>query len=1316
MTKAYTQMLRAFIETDPPKQKKSRSAGEGGQGRRKGEQDAAKLEMSEVARQLGPGAWPWFGPMLIFDCETETKIGQRLRFGIFQERGLNYRDLVERKKRHRTVARADMDTQRSEGIFYNPETCTKTEIATMRAYACEHGLNFMTMEDFLNEAFFRIYYLKRWQKGEAPQTLPMLIIGHNLPFDLGRLARRAGPSKGSNYGGLTLTLAEKRASIAIKKLGFGKHLFKANQDWSRRSNLRFLDTQQLGRAMLGPGNSSIRGMLRSLKIDDETKGEADYDGPITPEYVEYCRSDVRATWRIFTELRALYLKHGRTREIDRIYSEASLGKSYLKDFGVTPFLKQNPGFDRKKIGPFMEALYGGRSEVRIRHEVLETLQADFKSEYPTINSLMRLQALDIAERVGIVEGGPAGEAAQFLRGVTLADLQQKDTWPKLRGVALTRPDNDILPVRTVYHANSAQDCAAPTLRAQQIGVNAVVSGPPTWYAFADIVASKILTGTCPQVLRTIVLEPHGVQGGLKPIDFFGDPAYTIDLHRDDLFQRVIDMRAQVKDTNKSMGNGLKLLANGTAYGSKIEFIVDEHKTPRGTTVYYGMESARKIARAALPSEDGGSEISGYKAEQAGAWFAPWGSLIPAGGRLLLAIAERLASDRGLGYAFCDTDSMAFTPPADMSREDFRARAQEIAGPQGWFQALNPYLSAGSLFNIEDANFAHDNSTLLEPLYVLAVSAKRYALANKRGDAWIIRKASGHGLGHITAPAYDETALPVHPASFKPEKDDTNPLWFGVKGVWDCGVLSNALAPKLVCDVWRIAFEAADRGEDFVQAVKDKLETLPGLSEPQFQQRALSSRSDWLAHKNLPDRQAFTFFNIAPAPVSSDLLWYPNIGPEMVKRRDDLMDASLYAKFKKEVLDTDSLRRSDNNEFPSEIFEADYNLRLCNVSDTLWDYFSHLEMKSRGEKGVLPRLKMHILDHEYIGKEINSLIDEDVEDAGEERPEDLPNIPIFRRGFNPALLSGLDMDVLSKRIGVTPHTLRSAFQHGRRLEARSMARLREALDIDENGVISIAETEPPNPEAARAALMKRQLRTLHDAMAKGKGFDLNGPRRSALQNQPGGPVPLGSLQSAVERHLRDKRARAFFKDRLGYFWNGRTGKYADNEREVALIANAVALASGANRAKQIRLVRKGLTTDDKRRAQRLNEAKRRKQVRAERKAAMEAIAARTNAPTPPPQVAPPLDIEERLSVGRLDELSAAMCECVMALFLIIAFFLTFGREINAAIRVTMRRATPQTADHVFESVLREKMENRHSRREADKVRKRRTRQLAMGVAT
>ena len=137
--------------------------------------------------------------------------------------------------------------------------------------------------------------------------------------------------------------------------------------------------------------------------------------------------------------------------------------------------------------------------------------------------------------------------------MTLADLQRKETWPKLRGVALIRPAHDILPVRTVYHANDAQDTAEPTLRAQQIGVNVIKSGPPTWWSFADVVASKIETGRCPEILRTIMLVPHGVQSGLKPIEFFSDPNYEIDLTRDDLFQRVIDMRAVVGDAAMSLG-------------------------------------------------------------------------------------------------------------------------------------------------------------------------------------------------------------------------------------------------------------------------------------------------------------------------------------------------------------------------------------------------------------------------------------------------------------------------------------------------------------------------------------------------------------------------------------------------------------------------------------------------------------------------------------------------------------------------------------------------------------------------------------------
>ena len=342
--KPITQMLRAFTEIDPPKRK--------GPGRRgKSPRDEQKMEMAEINRLLGPDAWPWFGPMLIFDCETTTDIGQKLRFGVFQERGLTYRDLVERKRRNGRVMREDMDEKRSEGIFYNPATCSETEIEAMRVHAEKQGLRFLTLEKFLYAVFYRPYYYKRWREGDPALTLPMLVIGHNLPFDLGAISYSAGPSIGHNYGGLTLKLVENRPSIVIKKLGFGKHLFSAHQGWNQRRNLRFVDTQQFGRAMLGPGDSSVKGMLKKLKIADETKSGAEHEGPITPEYIEYCRSDVRATWRIFVELRTLYRRHGRTREIDQIYSQASLGKAYLRDLGITPFLQQNPDFDRRNDRP-----------------------------------------------------------------------------------------------------------------------------------------------------------------------------------------------------------------------------------------------------------------------------------------------------------------------------------------------------------------------------------------------------------------------------------------------------------------------------------------------------------------------------------------------------------------------------------------------------------------------------------------------------------------------------------------------------------------------------------------------------------------------------------------------------------------------------------------------------------------------------------------------------------------------------------------------------------------------------------------------------
>jgi hypothetical protein len=612
--------------------------------------------------------------------------------------------------------------------------------------------------------------------------------------------------------------------------------------------------------------------------------------------------------------------------------------------------------------------------------------------------------------------------------------------------------------------------------------------------------------------------------------------------------------------------------------------------------------------------------------------------------------------------------------------------------------------------------------------VLAVSAKRYALANRRslpsgGYEWIIRKASGHGLGHITAPAYDQTALPPHPAAPLDKKT----------GKPDLSKLSNSRNPKLVCDLWRIAFEAAGRGDDIEVAVRDALSILPGLNEPQFQQRALSSRADWLAYNRLPDKRAFMFFNVLPAPVRSDWTFVTD-DPEIAKTRGDLLKTTLYAKATKDSLELDGLSRSDNNEFPAEIFHDAFGLRLCTVADCLWDYFGHLEMKSRGDKGKLERLKLVVLDHEYIGKETNSLIDPDVEEAGDEQVEDLPNVPIFRHGFNPSLLTGLDLDALSVRAGVKADALRKAYQRGRRLERGAMKRLRASLEVNDDGDVSIAEAAPLPAKAQRAARMARQLRTLQEALAKGKDFDLNGTRRPPLENRRRGPVPLAALRIAVERHLPDKAARHFLKDRIGVFWSGGAAIYADNEREIALIEEAIALASGAKRAAAVRRASASKTAREKGAAEeplttRQTEAERKRQARAARKAAVEALfaaplevpsdaIARPEFPTFP--LPPGEDAEEWTDRGAAGdsppasfsaEWAAEFWRIARVLFVAFVLFIVlqaFPREVEAARQAAIRRASPNTARTVFFDVLRERIEKRLRRAETERLRKRRTR--------
>jgi hypothetical protein len=67
-----------------------------------------------------------------------------------------------------------------------------------------------------------------------------------------------------------------------------------------------------------------------------------------------------------------------------------------------------------------------------------------------------------------------------------------------------------------------------------------------------------------------------------------------------------------------------------------------------------------------------------KVEKPGTWFDPSGPLITAGGRLLLAIVEVLAREKGLAFGMCDTDATFLGRPVGMSREDFPAAFPSLA--------------------------------------------------------------------------------------------------------------------------------------------------------------------------------------------------------------------------------------------------------------------------------------------------------------------------------------------------------------------------------------------------------------------------------------------------------------------------------------------------------------------------------------------------------------------------------------------------------------------------------------------------------------
>jgi len=399
---------------------------------------------------------------------------------------------------------------------------------------------------------------------------------------------------------------------------------------------------------------------------------------------------------------------------DKAYSPASIGKGYLRAMGIVEPMRKFKDIPAKTHGIAMAAYYGGRAECRIRRWPVPVVPVDLTSEYPSVDAMLGIWDVLTAKRLTIEDA--TEEVRALVARVTLEKLFQPAIWKELNFYALILPDQDVLPVRSVYDSKSGT-C--------NIGLNTLHWRQPMWVAGPDLVASVLLSGHIPEVQKVIRIVPHGKQRGLKSVRLRS--AVTVDPETEDFFTRVIEYRKQNKHDHR-LQYFLKILANSSSYGTYLELNpvrVDPKKRPR-ITVHSGEHVFDQPAPDTI--------------EQPGRFYFPLlGALITAGGRLLLGMIERCVRDAGGTYMCCDTDALIIVA----SRTGGTVRMPDGAPPikaLSWrqvqqiaerFDSLSPYNRkiVPHLLRLTDENF--DKNGDQRQLFGLSIAAKRYALYSTR---------------------------------------------------------------------------------------------------------------------------------------------------------------------------------------------------------------------------------------------------------------------------------------------------------------------------------------------------------------------------------------------------------------------------------------------------------------------------------------------------------------------------------------------------------------------------------------------------------
>jgi hypothetical protein len=726
--------------------------------------EASAAESTALSRKprrpSAPGYVPTPGErdVLVFDTETTIDTRQRLTFGVWRL----CREILDERGRFVRLA------VREEGILHTDDLPRRDPrgFAVLQEYARtrqptidpdRHWVEppvtscpqivLQTRSWFVEERLFKCAY-----KRKAP------IVGFHLAFDLSRIALDWRPATDGGFslythvylsGGKTLP-DPYRPRLHINPIDGHRSLIQfgvrlkpdpGDADGNGRPwRGEFVDLHPL---VLG-----LTGEKHSLKSGGEAMGceivkrAAEEHGVITPEYVDYARHDVASTQDLYERCRIELERHPIGMPAHRVFSSAGIGKGYLRTMRAKPRLELQPDFDRSVLGASASSYGGGRVEAAITGSV-PVRYLDVLSMYPTVNVLLGLWELVVARRVKVVDA--TEELRELLERIKPEDLLSPGIWPEFVGIAklgrIGKRSQPVLPLRCPYTDGSS---------VPNIGLNRLASPHDGWYAIPDLISSKLRTGLAPRIERAVRLVPVGRQR-LKSVKLRGEVA--VDPRVRDFFTALIEERQCCKRRGDRVNaQGLKIIANSTAYGIYMEMLRDE-------------VAGSKLKVLDVHTATGSFTTATNTPELPRDYcFPPIATLITSGARLILAMIEHAVREAGGVIAYMDTDSVAIVSTRDGGavpcaggrlrmrdgQEAVHALPHEAVDRiAASFEALNPYdrrVVRGSILELEPENNPPHGGRGSQ-LCAFILGSKRYALYNVGADGRvIIRKFSEHGLG------------------------------------------------------------------------------------------------------------------------------------------------------------------------------------------------------------------------------------------------------------------------------------------------------------------------------------------------------------------------------------------------------------------------------------------------------------------------------------------------------------------------------------------------------------------------------------------